>query len=260
MPRVRRNEWNFAANAARLITNILTEDDYSSSRLGHAEPELTEFRGARRLDIVIFQRDNPIEPIITGETKVPWAADGRTPYNFSLIEVAHGKASRVGALYFITWNVRRVVVWKTDDPGVALIRRVVFDKELIVERLSSPSDLDSPRVQEALRNGVRELVAFLDSLLSGPPALSERGILYAPDYVANAGGVINVCIGALGWERARTDAKVEAIYDTLLVIFKLAEAEGIPTSLAADRLAERRLAIGSSGELKSSRMMNAVTS
>ena len=90
--------------------------------------------------------------------------------------------------------------------------------------------------------------------------LSERGILYAPDYVANAGGVINVCIGALGWKRARTDARVEAIYDTLLVIFKLAEAEGIPTSLAADRLAERRLATGSSGELKSSRMMNAVTS
>ncbi len=55
-------------------------------------------------------------------------------------------------------------------------------------------------------------------------------------------------------------ARVEAIYDTLLAIFKLAAAEGIPTSLAADRLAERRLAIGSSGELKSSRMMNAVTS
>lgn len=170
MPRVRRNEWNFAANAARLISDILAEDDYSTSPLGHAEPELSEFRGARRLDIVIFQRADPLEPIITAETKVPWAADGRSPYNFSLIEAAHAKASRVGALYFITWNVRRVVVWKTDDPGVALIRRVVFDKELIPERLSSPSDLDSPAVQEGLRNGVRELVGFLHSLVTGPPA------------------------------------------------------------------------------------------
>ncbi len=75
-------------------------------------------------------------------------------------------------------------------------------------------------------------------------ALAERGILYAPDYVANAGGVINVCIGALGWERARTAAKVDGIYDTLLNIFKMAENEKIPTSKAADQLAEGRLGIG----------------
>jgi hypothetical protein len=170
MPRVRRNEWNFAHNVARIITEILGEDSYSDSPLGHAEPELTEFRGARRLDLIIFRRENPLEPIITGETKVPWAVDGRTPYNSALVEAAHGKASRVGALYFITWNVRRVVVWKTDDPGIALLHRVVFDQELILEKLAEPSDLDIPSVQEALKNGVRELVSFLHSLVTGPPA------------------------------------------------------------------------------------------
>lgn len=72
-------------------------------------------------------------------------------------------------------------------------------------------------------------------------ALAERGILYAPDYVANAGGVINVCVGALGWERARVARKVDEIYDTLLNIFRVAESEGMPTSKAADQLAERRL-------------------
>jgi leucine dehydrogenase len=77
-------------------------------------------------------------------------------------------------------------------------------------------------------------------------ALSARGILYAPDYVANAGGVINVCIGALGWERTRTTEKVNAIYDTMLNIFQLAQAEGISTSKAADWLAERRMEIASS--------------
>ena len=72
-------------------------------------------------------------------------------------------------------------------------------------------------------------------------ALQERGILYAPDYVTNAGGVINVCIGALGWERTRVTQKVDEIYDTLLNIFQMAEVEGIPTSRAADRMAEQRL-------------------
>jgi leucine dehydrogenase len=74
-------------------------------------------------------------------------------------------------------------------------------------------------------------------------ALAGRGILYAPDYVVNAGGVIQVCIGALGWDRARVAAKVDGIYDTLLSVFETAEAQGLPTSRAADQLAERRLGI-----------------
>src|SRR5690349_8556916 len=123
MPRLRRNEWNFASNAAELMTSSLRLPEFASSVLGRAEPELTEFRGARRLDLVIFGRENANDAPITGELKVPWDPKGRTPYNSKVVEDAHGKASRVGALYFITWNVRRIVVWKTDDPGVALYDR-----------------------------------------------------------------------------------------------------------------------------------------
>ncbi|HEX8424467.1 MAG TPA: Glu/Leu/Phe/Val dehydrogenase [Pyrinomonadaceae bacterium] len=72
-------------------------------------------------------------------------------------------------------------------------------------------------------------------------ALDARGILYAPDFAANAGGVINGCIELLGWEQSHSRAKVEAIYDTLLEIFQRAETNGIPTYKAADQLAEARL-------------------
>ncbi|HJR09096.1 MAG TPA: Glu/Leu/Phe/Val dehydrogenase [Pyrinomonadaceae bacterium] len=72
-------------------------------------------------------------------------------------------------------------------------------------------------------------------------ALAARDILYAPDYAANAGGVINGCIELLNWAQAESRAKVEAIYDTLLEIFQLAESGGIPTYKAADQLAEARL-------------------
>ncbi len=75
--------------------------------------------------------------------------------------------------------------------------------------------------------------------------LEERNILYAPDYVANAGGVINGCIELLGWEPSYSFSKVQGIYDTLLSVFEIAKADGIPTHQAADRLAERRLAAGS---------------
>jgi leucine dehydrogenase len=71
--------------------------------------------------------------------------------------------------------------------------------------------------------------------------LQRLEILYAPDYAANSGGMISGCRELLGWEASQSAAKVEEIYDTLLGIFRMAEAEGIPTYKAADRLAEQRL-------------------
>ncbi len=72
-------------------------------------------------------------------------------------------------------------------------------------------------------------------------ALTERNILYAPDYVANAGGVINGCRELLGWDRSHSMSKVDEIYDKLLGVFEVAERDGIPTHQAADHLAEQRL-------------------
>ena len=71
--------------------------------------------------------------------------------------------------------------------------------------------------------------------------LRERNILYAPDYVANAGGILNGCIELLGWERERALRKVDEIYDTLLQIFETAQAQSLITNAAADQLAEERL-------------------
>ena len=71
--------------------------------------------------------------------------------------------------------------------------------------------------------------------------LHRRGILYAPDYVVNAGGLINVFGELNGWTAERSMRKAGEIYNTLLEIFSLAEAEGVPTYVAADRIAERRI-------------------
>ena len=70
--------------------------------------------------------------------------------------------------------------------------------------------------------------------------LAARDILYAPDYAANSGGVINGCRELLGWDSVQAAAKVDEIYDTVFNIFQIAAAEGIATSKAADRLAEER--------------------
>jgi leucine dehydrogenase len=72
--------------------------------------------------------------------------------------------------------------------------------------------------------------------------LMRRGILYAPDFVANAGGVINVYGEVAGWDAQKALDKADDIYDTVLKVFELAEKMNIPKYEAADRLAEQRLA------------------
>ena len=72
--------------------------------------------------------------------------------------------------------------------------------------------------------------------------LEQRGILYAPDYVINGGGVINVYGELHRWPEERSRKKAGEIYDTILRIFEIAKRDGIPSYLAADRLAEERIA------------------
>jgi leucine dehydrogenase len=72
--------------------------------------------------------------------------------------------------------------------------------------------------------------------------LDQKGILYAPDYVANAGGVINVYSELAGWSSARAFRKADEIYDTILRVFRIAKTDRVPTYVAADRLAEQRIA------------------
>jgi leucine dehydrogenase len=72
--------------------------------------------------------------------------------------------------------------------------------------------------------------------------LEKRDVLYAPDYVINGGGVINVYGELNRWPAERSLKKAGEIYETLLRIFEIARSERIPTYRAADRLAEQRIA------------------
>ena len=72
--------------------------------------------------------------------------------------------------------------------------------------------------------------------------LADRGILYAPDYVVNAGGVIQVADEIEGFNFDRAKLRATRIYDTTRQILRLADADSVPPAVAADRLAERRMA------------------
>jgi valine dehydrogenase (NAD+) len=72
--------------------------------------------------------------------------------------------------------------------------------------------------------------------------LADRGILYAPDYLVNAGGVIQVADELAGFNFQRAQARAAGIFTTTRKIFALADEEGVPPAVAADRLAGRRMA------------------
>ncbi|AZM47655.1 valine dehydrogenase [Streptomyces sp. WAC 06738] len=72
--------------------------------------------------------------------------------------------------------------------------------------------------------------------------LADRGILYAPDYVVNAGGVIQVADELHGFDMDRARAKAARIFDTTVEIFHRAASDGVPPAVAADRIAEQRMA------------------
>ncbi|MEV8311853.1 amino acid dehydrogenase [Streptomyces flavidovirens] len=83
--------------------------------------------------------------------------------------------------------------------------------------------------------------------------LADRGILYVPDYVVNAGGVIQAAGELSGLTPRQSAMKVERIFDTTLTVLEQAEADGILPSDAADRIAERRITASAEARVKKRR-------
>lgn len=71
--------------------------------------------------------------------------------------------------------------------------------------------------------------------------IHKKGILYAPDYAINAGGLMNVSVELQGYNRDRAQKMVDGIYDIMTNIYKVADRDSIPSYKAADRLAEERI-------------------
>jgi valine dehydrogenase (NAD+) len=74
--------------------------------------------------------------------------------------------------------------------------------------------------------------------------LDDRGILYAPDYVVNAGGLIQVADELHGFDFERARERASHILDTTREVFALAATDGVPPAVAADRIAEQRMTVG----------------
>jgi valine dehydrogenase (NAD+) len=101
------------------------------------------------------------------------------------------------------------------------------------------NDATVPRLQAEIVCGAANNQLAHDGI---DKLLADRGVLYAPDYCVNAGGVIQVADEIEGFSFERAKARAEKIFDTTAAILRTADTEGITPAAAADRLAERRMA------------------
>ncbi len=139
-------------------------------------------------------------------------------------------------------SVRRVT---EAHPGV---RTAVDTQELVASALDvyAPCALGDALTDEVV--GVlsaRIVCGAANNQLAHPGVekqLDDRGILYAPDYVVNAGGLIQVADELHGFDFQRARDRASLIFDTTREVFALASADGVPPAVAADRIAEQRMA------------------
>jgi valine dehydrogenase (NAD+) len=156
-----------------------------------------------------------------------------------------------------------VVVCDVSADAVAAVRAAFPSVEVVTDAESLtglPLDVYSPnamggaldddtieRLQASIVCGAANNQLALEGPGGSADLMEKRGILYAPDFVVNSGGVIQVADELHGFDFERARARTAGIYDTTLAVLREAESRGITASEAANHLAEERIAAATPG-------------
>ena len=152
----------------------------------------------------------------------------------------------------------RVAVADVNPERVDALVREIGVEALPVERaLKEPCDILAPCALGGVLNEktiprlqCRAVCGAANNQLADAAdddALARRGILYAPDFVVNAGGIINLAEEFVGYDRQRATKRTAQIADTVRGVFDLARTERVPPGRAAEQLARRRIAEAGAG-------------
>ncbi len=148
----------------------------------------------------------------------------------------------------------RVLVSDVDESRAAATDCEAVPPERVLETevdVYSPCAVGGTLSAESIpRLACRAIAGCANNQLAEPEdaeRLQKRGILYAPDYIVNAGGIIQLIgLEDEGWDEAQLEERLARIGDTLRTLFAEAETEGVTPAEAADRMVRRRLAAGRS--------------
>lgn len=201
----------------------------------------------------------------------PYTAQGCLVGLRATLEEAWGKADFKGKTFLIQGvgavggrlavllknEGARVIICDINEERVAQLKREHgFESVPDKDHVDVPCDVYSPCARGAGLNDTtiprlkcKAIGGAANNQLLEPRharELMQRGIVYAPDFVINAGGIINVGVELLpgGYDEKESFRRIDRIYDNMKRVFEIARKERIPTSEAAIRLAEERVAAG----------------
>lgn len=165
-------EWSIVADAKSWM-DALREAHGDQSPFGAVKVETRASGSLKRRDLTITDRAGRI--CLTGEVKVPWAADGASPFVESTVVDARKKAAAVQSPWFFTWNLNELVLWRSTGPDDPHAPRQF--KTYDFTQLRAPGDLKNPRLNRELRDGVERFFLDFMRLFRGDIAVVAR----APD-------------------------------------------------------------------------------
>lgn len=164
------HEVEFTALVAGWVSQ-LAQNNGPSFPISGARIEVRPAGSQKRRDLTIYDRNGV--PCLTGEVKLPWANDGHSPYFEDVVQDAREKAEKAGVQWFVTWNVNELLLWRRDDVGALGIARRVERHQ--IANIQRPQDLESPKVLNAIRDGIERFVTLFARTLLG-----ERGVERRP--------------------------------------------------------------------------------
>lgn len=184
--------------------------------------------------------------------KKAWGNDSLSGKKILVQGVGHvgqylvGHLMKEGAKVYISdINEEKIRQTVATHPGVEVVEGAeIFDKDIDIY---APCALGATVNDDSINKLKAKVIAgaannqLADENVHGPK-LIEKGILYAPDFLINAGGLINVAAELETYNAERVKGNVEKIYNRTLEIFALSEKENIHTQAAAMKIAEKRLA------------------
>ncbi|APV44161.1 N-6 DNA Methylase [Dehalogenimonas formicexedens] len=158
------NEWEFTGEAAGWFNERIHKNP--SSLFSGVRVEQRGEGSSKRRDLTFLDK-NKI-PILTGEVKLPYAKDGSTPYNDTVVTDARAKALKAGASFFFTWNVNEFVLWET-TPGKTTSYGEKY-RSWLVTAVYKESRLDIEPTRMEIQTWIdRFLVEFTDIIRGTAP-------------------------------------------------------------------------------------------
>jgi len=162
------NEWEFTGDVNSWINEILAKTPISP--FDRSKIEQTGTGSLKRRDLTLLDKSKRV--LITGEIKLPYQAEGNSPYIYKVVKDARKKARRAKARFFFTWNINECVLWDTEPVNQSKLEQDY--KTWQVTHIHNETQLQHRATEEEIRDWLIKFLHTVAQLLEGTAKLGRK--------------------------------------------------------------------------------------